>query len=224
MTRSAFRDKIQTRMEFLLNLPNDWAYPVDYVVGNQVLFQGELYESLTDHTSASDQPPAIDTTDWVLITTPAVAYPTIWNDEGGPKINGPYFTLYMLATTRVGQSSATTTVDPAVDPAVYYKQDKNMTLSIQGYGSATEDQLAVAANRLESTTTTLARLRADGFVVRDIGDVKEVSTYLDYGPEKRFVIEVKFGYAERWDDYPGWVETINGSTNSTDLVREILPP
>lgn len=115
-------------------------------------------------------------------------------DDRGPRPALPYLTVKVTtADLQVGEDEARYGLDGAV-PTVTVHGTRRGTVSIQGFGAASEEWLATARLALRLPTTQVV-LNAAGLTIVPMGAPRDISAMLDTGIAARFAwdLEVLYG-------------------------------
>lgn len=160
-------------------------------------------------------------------TVPANPIPIVWGDENGIIPDKAYVTMKTIAFPQLGQAWESdikippTPALPAAKPPDYQEMriEKELTLSVQGFGYNSKDYLDTLQDSL-NLPTIQEYLDSKFLAVRDFGTVTNIAAVLDGTNEKRWLLEVVFGVGLLLKDDGGgkgrnWIETVQwaGSYN-----------
>lgn len=118
-------------------------------------------------------------------------------DDRGPRPPLPYLTVKVLvADLQVGEDETRYGLDDDDDPTVTVHGTRRGTLSIQGFGAASEEWLVTARLALRLPATQ-AVLNAAGLTIVPMGAPRDISALLDTGIASRVVwdLEILYGVA-----------------------------
>lgn len=116
-------------------------------------------------------------------------------DDKGPRPALPYLTVKVtVADLQVGEDEARYALDEDDVPTVTVYGTRRGTVSVQGFGSASEEWLATARLGLRLPTVQ-AVLNAAGLTIVPTGAPRDIAGLLDTGIESRVVwdLEVLYG-------------------------------
>lgn len=132
---------------------------------------------------------------WLQASSSLTDAQVIPADDRGPRPALPYVTVKVTtADVQVGEDEARYGLDDDDVPTVTVHGTRRGTVSIQGFGAASEEWLATARLALRLPTVQ-AVLNAAGLTVVPMGAPRDISAMLDTGIAARFAwdLEVLYG-------------------------------
>lgn len=151
---------------------------------------------------------------WLKAATGLPDEKVIPSDDKGPRPALPYLTVKVIVSdVPVGHDEQRRGLDGSGNPVVHILGQRRATLSIQGFGAATSESLAMANLKLLDPSTR-DTLRIAGVSLRALGGLTDISRVVDTAFEARFLREYDVAY--RISSAP--VEQVPLSEVSAELV------
>lgn len=126
----------------------------------------------------------------------------IFANENGPRPSATYVTIHTMERHDLGQPVYPKT---DVNGVQIVSWDEDVSVSLQCFGPNAYDTLGLLAQRFK-LHSTLELLQIADIVVRDIGDIKDITEAIDNVFEKRASVDIVFGIAQSISDTVGWIE------------------
>jgi hypothetical protein len=145
---------------------------------------------------------------------PPAIKPIAWEADGGPRPITAYVQLNIPMDNDVGIPQESLINVETEEMTI--SNDADLLLSIQGFYDGSNEYLHELKESL-GKHTVLDFLDTKGFVVRKVGKITTFHEILDEVTEKRWLLEVTFGYAWSTTDKPGYITNV-------EYDGEYLPP
>lgn len=152
---------------------------------------------------------------WVSVATGATV---IFVDQNKPRPATPYLTVRVGTVTSFGHDERRGMTDPGAPELAEqtYRGDREVTVSIQAFGTGAMD-LARAAARALGTETTRAQLAASGLCHRGIiPTVNELTQLLETDFEQRAQFDATLAFGKDYTDDVALIETVEGQGTFQD--------
>lgn len=127
----------------------------------------------------------------------------IWSDENRPRPGLPYITLSVINYGKIGMVDQGTT-DGSGNQDRCYNED--VSLSVQGYGRGSKDNLQTLKDSFSTETGRLA-LEAQDLSLRDDESIRSVGVPIDENMEPRWLYEITMGVAQLQTENVSYIET-----------------
>ena len=130
---------------------------------------------------------------WLLLALAASSPTVIEQDKVGVRAVLPYLVINIPAAVTVGTDEEIMGLDGSGNPTRTIRGLRQATVSVDGFGTSTFDQLEDLALSAR-TNASRALNTAAGIEVMDFGGITDVATLLDTQREKRFLREFQVQY------------------------------
>jgi hypothetical protein len=126
-------------------------------------------------------------------------------NQNGPRPSLPYINMNVTTITKVGQAETPTSTDEFGVGDIKYNEDSSV--SLQGFGKGSNDILQALKNSLQKEDTR-QYLNSCGLVIRDDSSITDISLLIDATIEKRYLLEIMFGWGQSDTDTVGFIENV----------------
>lgn len=146
------------------------------------------------------------------------AVPVVFVEQGKPRPAPPYLTVKVSGPTSIGHDEDRKLEDPGA-PALAvqtYRGDREVSVSVQAFGTDAMDNARAAARAL-ATETTRSQLALAGLCHRGIvPTVNEITEPLETSFEPRAQFDATLAFGEDYTDEVGLIEHVEGEGTFTN--------
>ena len=130
----------------------------------------------------------------------------LWSNGNGGRPPLPYLTMKIDSITQIGQDDIT---EPADDGVVTFWNNREFTLSLQGFGEESIIEIERVYNNLKLDEVHTLAMSKDLYIV-DVGAIQDITELLDSQYfEQRYSMDIRFRTANSQTESFEWIDKVN---------------
>ena len=130
----------------------------------------------------------------------------IWSNGNGERPPLPYLTMKIDSITQIGQDDIT---EPADDGVVTFWNNREFTLSLQGFGEESIIELERIYNAIKLEEIHILAMSKDLYIIESM-PIQDITELLDSQYfEQRYSMDIRFRTASSLTESFEWIDKVN---------------